>query len=99
MAIRCMSLQCLCHTCVRLLSDTEKVAVLDFSNYQMCGMHWIAVWVQASDLPVKVAVCFLHAAPQGQLLYRGQLGIGCGGLDWGKSWTLCAYCWIVTWHT
>lgn len=33
----------------------RKVAVLDFSNYQMCGMHWIAVWVQASDLPVKVA--------------------------------------------
>lgn len=44
-------------------------------------------------------VCFLHATPRGQLLYHGQLGIGCGGLDWGKSWTLCAYCWIVTWHT
>lgn len=55
MANRCMSLQRLCYTCVRLLSDTEKLPYWTFRIIRCVECTGIAVWVQASDLPVKVA--------------------------------------------
>lgn len=93
---------CLYGTCMTRVSvyfpvpKSCRIEPFELSDVWIVLDSWVGVSLGSSCKSVRVR--FLCAAPQGQLFYRGQLGIGCGGLDWGNSWMLHAYCWIVTWH-